>query len=258
MGAVSTYARNAGLSHLLGVAAYSTAATHYFGALVEGVEVTGGGYARKAMDNNTTTWPNAAGRAKANGAAIVFVSASGADWGLVDEIVVYDASSGGNILASDTLDTPVQIDDGDTLTIAIGDVDITAPAGSVTDTHVHLMLNRIFGGAAWTAQATLQFAYFDGDPQGAGAEITGTSYARDVVDNDGVTWSAAASGVARNLIDFAFPTAGAGDWDTADYWALYDNAGTGLVMSAALPAARAIANGETETIQAGRVRPTWS
>ena len=62
----------------------------------------------------------------------------------------------------------------------------------------------------------------------------------------------------RSLIDFSVGTAGAADWDTADYWALFDAAGTGLMISAALPAARAVANGETETIQAGRVRPKFN
>lgn len=258
MGTLSTYTLNGALEHVLGVSTFPPAVTHYLAAFVAGTEVTGGAYARKAVTNNTTNWPNAAARVKSLGVEQSFVTAAGANWGAVDEIRIYDASSGGNELARDALASSVTIDDGETLVIEAGAIDITAAAGALSDDLAEAILDHVFGSVDITPEATVQFAYFDGDPQGAGVEITGTSYARIVHDNDGVTWSTAASGVVRNLINFAFPTAGAADWDTADYWALFNAAGTGLMFSAALPAARAVGNGETETIAANRIRPTFA
>lgn len=258
MGTLSTYTLNGALEHVLGVSTFAPAATHYLAAFVAGTEVTGGAYARKAVTNNATNWPAAAARAKSLGVEQAFVTASGANWGAIDEIRIFDASSGGNELARDALASAVTIDDGETLVIEAGAIDITAAAGALSDDLAEAILDHVFGSVDITPEATVQFAYFDGDPQGAGVEITGTSYARIVHDNDDVTWSAASAGVVRNLIDFSFPTAGAADWDTADYWALFDAAGTGLMFSAALPAARAVGNGETETIQANRIRLTFS
>jgi hypothetical protein len=258
MGTLSAYARNGLMDHLLGVSTFSPPATIYAAAFVAGVEVTGNGYSRAAITNNTTNFPNASSRAKTNGEDIVFDTATGGNWGAIDEIRFFDASTDGNELARDTLTGTQQVDDGDTLQIVAGALDITAAAGSLSDDAAEALLDHLFGSVDITPEATVQFAYFDGDPQAAGVEITGTDYARVVVDTDNVTWNAASSGVGRNLIAFTFPTAGAADWDTADYWALFDAAGTGLIMSAALPAARAIGNGETETIAAGRIRPTWT
>lgn len=257
MGTLSAHLRNALLDHALGVATYTRAATVYLAAFVVGVEVTGNAYERKAVTNNATNFPAAAGRAKSLGVEQQFVTATGGSWGSVDELRIYDAATGGNELARDDI-TPVAVGDGDTLTIAAGDIDITAAAGAISDELAEALLDHAFGGGDYTPETDVEFAYFDGDPQDAGVEITGTGYARDVLTNDGTTWAAASAGASRNLIDVGLGTAGAADWDTADYFALFDAAGTGLMISAALPVARAVADGETETIQAGRVRVVFS
>lgn len=258
MGSLSTALLNRGLDHILGVAAYTAPATIELRAYLSGgVEVSGGGYALLEPDNDGTTWSAAASREKANAINLDFVTATGAAWGLVAEIRGFNPDTAEEMFRH-TLETPQQIDDGDTLRIAAGALTITAPAGAVSDDVVHSLLDLIFGASAYTAETDVEFAYYDGDPQGAGVEITGTGYARDVLTNNGTTWSAAASGVSRNLIDVSVGTAGAGDWDEATHWALFDAAGTGLIMSAQLPVARTVANGDTETIQIGRIRPTWS
>jgi hypothetical protein len=254
VGTLSADLRSKLLDHTLGVAAYTAPANIEFAAYIAGVEVTGGSYARKSMANNSTTWPNAASRAKTNGVEVTFVTAS-ADWGTIDEIRGYNASSGAEMFRH-TLVAPQAIANGQALNIEIGAIDITAPAGSMSDAFVHKCLNLAFGAAAYTAEASTQLAYFAGNPQGAGVEITGTGYTRDTNTSNGTTWAAATSGGARSLVDFSVGTAGAADWTTATYFGLYDNAGSGLMMSGALPASRAVANGATETIQAGRIRPS--
>jgi len=58
-------------------------------------EVSGNGYSRVTIANNTTNWPAATGGVKRNANAIVFPQATG-DWGVIGLFVFRDASSGGN------------------------------------------------------------------------------------------------------------------------------------------------------------------
>ena len=256
MGTLSVHRRSAMANHVLGVAVDTPAATHYLAAFVAGVEVSVGAYARKAVTNNTTNWPacTPGSRTKTLAVTHAFVTASGAAWGVVDEIRLFDASSGGNEVGRHTLASAQTIGDGDTLQVEAGNFDVVAPAGCYSDDLAEAILDHVLGSIDLTPETDVQFAYFNGDPQGAGAEITGTSYARITHDNDTVTWSTATTAISQNKITFAFPTAGAGGWSAATHWALFDAAGTGLMISAALPASRTIAAGETEQIAANRIR----
>ena len=129
MGTLSSYARTALINHVRNKAAYTPAATHYCAAFVAGVEVTGNSYARVGLTNNKTTWGDAGSRAITNDVAFTFDDATGS-WGTIDEIRIYDASSGGNELARHTLSSSVAISDSTgPLTVPIGDIDITFAAG---------------------------------------------------------------------------------------------------------------------------------
>lgn len=106
----------------LSTAAYSDAAT---GASMS--EVTGGSYARVAVTNNTTNWPNATGTSpatKSNGTAITFTAAT-ASWGTVTSFYICDALSGGNVYYGGDLTTAKAIGSGDTATFAAAAITIT-------------------------------------------------------------------------------------------------------------------------------------
>ena len=82
-----------------------------------GTEVTGGGYARQAI-----TFGAPSGGIIANTGAVAF-TASGASFGAVVAIAIFDASSAGNMLAWDGI-TSATVADGDTLNFPIGNVTI--------------------------------------------------------------------------------------------------------------------------------------
>lgn len=94
---------------------------------------------------------------------------------------------------------------------------------------------RWLGGTTMpAAPATLYFALFNGDPKGAGVEVT------DDVDAGGrlaVTWTVPAAGVDNELVNSADIDFGDSDSDTTlSYGALYDAASSGnLLASKALP-----------------------
>jgi hypothetical protein len=87
-----------------------------------GTEVTGNAYARVATgtisgSGTATTFSNAA--------AIEFAAASGGNWGTVGWAAIFDASTGGNLLAWAPLTTSRVINDGDVFRIPATSLTIT-------------------------------------------------------------------------------------------------------------------------------------
>lgn len=83
-----------------------------------GTEVSGGSYVRKAVTFTVS------GNLATNSAAVEFDVAT-ADWGIITDIAVFDAVSGGNMIAYATLTASKTIANGDVLRIPLNDLDIT-------------------------------------------------------------------------------------------------------------------------------------
>ena len=120
----SNYLENKVLDHVFGGVAYTAPATLYVGLFTSspgetgsGTEVSGGSYARQTIAFTVT------GSQASNTAAVEFPTAT-ASWGTVTFAAIYDASSGGNLLAYGALTTSKTIDNGDVFRIPAGDFDI--------------------------------------------------------------------------------------------------------------------------------------
>ena len=87
-----------------------------------GTEVSGSAYARKATGTITVS---GTATTATNSAAIEFAAASGGNWGTIGWAAVFDASSGGNMLAWAPLTTSRTINDGDVFRIPAGSLTIT-------------------------------------------------------------------------------------------------------------------------------------
>jgi len=129
MSAFSDHLENKVLDHLFGGTTYTPPATLYFGLFKTaptdsgGTEVTGGGYARASVANNTTNFPAASAGAKKNAVVIVFPEATAA-WGSVVGVGIFDAATGGNLLMQTSIPTrDVQI--GDAPRFAVNGLTIT-------------------------------------------------------------------------------------------------------------------------------------
>lgn len=121
----SDYLENELLDHVFRNAAYSSPSAVYLALFTTaptdaggGTEVSTGGYAREAI-----TFGAASGGAIANTSAVEF-TASGANFGTILAVGIFDASTSGNLLAWNEI-TSVVINDGDTLNFPIGDIDVT-------------------------------------------------------------------------------------------------------------------------------------
>jgi hypothetical protein len=88
-------------------------------------EITGTGYARASA-----AFASAASRATSNTAACTFGPATAADWLTCEYAAVVDGSAGNKWLWVGSLTTKKTVGNGDTLTIAAGDLDVTFNAWS--------------------------------------------------------------------------------------------------------------------------------
>lgn len=133
-GSFSDYLEGKVLNHVFGATAYSAPGTLYvalFTAALSdsggGTEVSGGSYARVALTNNTTNFPNATGTSptsKSNGTTITFPTAT-ANWGTVVAFGIFDASSGGNLICWADLNANKTVNNGDTASFAASALTIT-------------------------------------------------------------------------------------------------------------------------------------
>lgn len=127
MSAMSNYLENEILDHILGTGSYTMPTVYLalFTAVTDGeagtvTEVSGSGYSRQLC-----AFGAASGGVASNSALEQFTAAGG-NWGTITHWGLYDASTTGNLLIYGALDTSRVINDGDTLSFAIGAIDITA------------------------------------------------------------------------------------------------------------------------------------
>ena len=83
-----------------------------------GTEVSGGAYARQSVAFTVS------GNTATNSAALEYPTAT-ASYGTVTHVGVFDASTGGNLIAYAALTASKSIDTGDVLRLPAGDLDIT-------------------------------------------------------------------------------------------------------------------------------------
>ena len=127
MSALSDYAENKILDHILGTSAYTFPSQAYlglstgsFGEDNSGTELSGNNYSRVAINFDA-----ASGGTTDNSAAVEFAAATGS-WGAVSHFGIFDAASSGNLLIHGAFSSSKTIASGDILKVAAGDLDVTA------------------------------------------------------------------------------------------------------------------------------------
>jgi hypothetical protein len=132
MGSFGNYLEDELLDHVFGAAAYTAPVTLYLALSTadptddaSGIaEPSGGSYARLAVTNNATNFPAASGGSKSNGVDMTFATATGS-WGVITHMAIYDALTGGNMLAHAALTASKTIDSGDTVIFEATNLTIT-------------------------------------------------------------------------------------------------------------------------------------
>ena len=251
---ISNYLENALINHILRNTAYTDPTDVYLALFTSnpdedgsGTEVSGGSYVRKQL---TAAFDAPASGATANTALIEFVQAT-ATWGLVSHVALFDQSSGGNLLFYGQLSASQQVDDGDTFSIAAGDLDI-----SLTNHFSYFLANElldhILNSANYATPGTsIYVALFTTTPGRdgtGGTEVSGGAYARKNI----TAWDAPSNGATANTNLEAFTTANGADWGTIVGAGIYDASTSGnLLFVGDLTASKAVYDGDTFQFAAG-------
>src|SRR3990167_6609668 len=135
------YAENKLIDHLFRAATFTKPTTLYIALFTAaptdaggGTEVTGGSYARQALNPSDTNWyatqggttgaSSGTGGATSNALEVSFQQAT-ANWGTIVAAAIFDASTSGNMLFWGNLASSKIINSGDQFRIAAGDFDVT-------------------------------------------------------------------------------------------------------------------------------------
>jgi len=134
--------------------------------------------------------------------------------------------------------------------------------GSFSDEIENQVLDQVFGASDYAEPATQYIGLSKADPGDDASgldEPSGGSYARVAVDNDKVTWSAAAAGALANAILIQFPQA-TGDWGTITHFCVWDHLtavlAVNLIGHSSLSVAKAIDTGDTAKFAIGELDVT--
>ena len=89
------------------------------------VSTSGTAYARVAVTNNATNWPNASSGSKSNGTVVTFPTATGS-WGTVTSWALFDAATGGTLICFGNLTSSIAVGSGQAPDFPIGTLICTA------------------------------------------------------------------------------------------------------------------------------------
>ncbi len=129
MGSFTDYWENEILDHIFGKGSY-TPPTIYVGLSTADplddasglAEPSGNGYAR--VQTSASDWNAASGGSLDNASDITFAQATG-NWGTVTHFALFDAATGGNMLAHGTLGQSKAIDSSNAARFEAGDLDMS-------------------------------------------------------------------------------------------------------------------------------------
>ena len=273
----SDYAENK-LADMARGQAWSIPATCYLGLASAGTDVSvtelsGTGYARQAFARTLAAWSGtqAAGstltstgtsHATSNNSVINFGTA-GSAWGTAAFAVLFDAATGGNMIAYIPIQPARVISSGDPVSFAIGALSVTLGlSGGCSDYLANKLIDFVFRGQSYTWPANLYDALYTSAPSnaGGGTEVSGGGYARAMIASTLAAWSgtqgpgtatasSGTSGRISNNAALAFPVPTA-DWGAVTHAGLSDAAtGGNLLLWAPLAAPK--------TLSAGAAAPSY-
>jgi len=195
-------------------------------------EVNAGGYIRKACTFGTA----AASRSISNTSAVQYDQAT-ADWGTIRSWMLYTAESAGTAIAWGSLTADKTVNNGNTPSVASGEVTISLTTSNGCSTYLaNVLLDTIFRNQVFTAPDTylgLWTSVLDDASTGSTAgEVSGGNYSRVQVNTDGATspfWTTASTGTLENSGVITFPTPSA-SWGTVESMGICDAASTGNLL----------------------------
>lgn len=214
-----------------------------------------------AYQRTAIAFAAAASRSVDQSGDVDFPQASGGSWGTVSHWAIASVQTygTGQALAHGAFADSKLINDGNTPSVASGQIDVTFAANECSDALAIKLLDRAFRNQAYAVPdtyAALCTAIIDDTKTGSTITEPGSNYARKQVNP--ADWTAAAAGALDNSAEIAFITA-TGDWTTIVAVALCSalTAGDVLFYDNAMTD-QAVGNGDTAKFPIGDLDVTLS
>lgn len=224
MGSLTQFTQKKVLDHVLKVGAYSPPATIYLGLSTADPTDDGSGWANPTYTGyarEAITFAAAGSRAIAQTGVVTFDACSSGSsvcthWGL------WDALTDGNLMAHGALAASKNVVEGNTPSVASGQVTVTFSAGGIFTAVAATVLDWLFRAQALAQPTNVKIALSTTIPTDGGPNITepvGNNYGQVSFN----TWNAcslASPGLADNNGDITFG-APSGSWGTIVYAVVY-------------------------------------
>ena len=219
-----------------------------------------------AYQRTVIAFAAAATRAIVQSGDVDFPQASGGDWGTVTHWAIASTQTygSGDVLAAGAFADSKDINDGNTASVASGQINVTFSANEISNALTIKLLDRAFRNQAYAVPDTyiaLCTAVIDDTKTGTTITEPGSNYARKQVNpssGGAPKWVNAAAGLVENadLIEFITAT---GDWTTIVAVALCSALTAGdLLFYDNDMADQAVGNGDTAKFPAGDLDITMS
>lgn len=205
MAGISNYLRDKVLNFIRGTA-MGSAPTSYTGLWSGNPTAAGSGgteVSNTVSSRQQVNWNAASSKIIENNGTVNWGASGGSatidNWGVLDSAT----QGAGNLLWYGGFTQAKSVTPGDTLEIDDGGMQFSS-SGSMTDALMEAVMDWIAGNAFPFSAGTVYVALFNGDPKGAGSEVTTTIR---VAGRVAVTFAAPASGVIQNSADVDFGNA---------------------------------------------------
>jgi hypothetical protein len=256
MGTIGNYLEKKLLDHVFGNGSY-TPPSIYIGLSTtlpsnDGTNVsepTGNGYSRK----NFSTWNIAANRIISNNGIITFATSMG-DWGTITHYVIYDAETNGNMLAFGSLSSAKTVTNGNILTIASNDLEISFNTGGFSTFLINELLDHIFGNGSYTPPSIyIGLSTTIPTDTNAGTEVVGNNYARAICLN----WNIASgnNAITDNAAEILFSIP-SGSWGICVFATIHDAISSGNYLARGDITDQMPASGDTVKFNVGDLNIT--
>lgn len=182
-----------------------------------GTEVSGNNYSRFTFTNNSTNFPAASGRVKANGTIVSFAAPSGS-WGTVLGWGLYNASTAGTLVCFGTFTTSKAYTVGDLAEFPIGSLTLTLnnTSGGIGDAVANKLLDHVFGGGDYTVPATFYATATTTTTTSStlGTELTTNGFARKAITRNTTNFPTTSTGVISLAVTQDIGPNTTTDWGT--------------------------------------------
>ncbi len=222
MGSISNYLEDKLLDHIFNSTAYNPPSTVFVGLSTADplddasglAEPSGNGYGRKAI-----TFSAASARSITQSATVTFPQATGS-WGTITHFGLFDSTSAGNMIGHGQLNTQKSVGNGNTPSIASGEVIVSFDSSGASNYLANALLDFAFRNQSYSQPDTyiglITADASDSDTGSTITEVSGSNYGRALVsesDGTGARWETASGGHLQNATEIIFPQA-TGSWGT--------------------------------------------